>query len=142
MFDPAQSVKDLLVAANMGTFAAASGWSVNVGGLPEAPDTVILCNATGGKDPYPNLSINFPSVQVMVRGAKNGYQAARTKIDACVSALLGLSTIVVNGDTYQACNQIGDVSYLGQDDNTRPLFSANFSFIVLPVASGNRVAIT
>jgi hypothetical protein len=54
------------------------------------------------------------------------------------------TTDSVSGDVYQSCTQVGDIAYLGQDDNTRPMFSMNFSFIVLPAAEvgSNRVAIT
>lgn len=143
MFDPAQVTKDILVTAGLGTFAAQTGWSLNVGTMPNSPDQVILCNQVGGRDPFPHLSYNEPSVQVFVRGARSGYVAARSKIGDVVTALLGLSSYVhSSGDIYRSCNQLGDIAYLGQDDNTRPMFSANFWFIVLPVASGNRVAIT
>lgn len=92
----------------------------------------------------PHLLLNFPSVQVMIRGAENGYQAAYEKIKDVVKALLGIQTQVLQGDTYRSCVQIGDIAYLGQDDGTRPLFSANFSFIVLPAAESgdNRIPIT
>lgn len=144
MKDPAQCVKDMLVTATVGTFGASSGWSINIGRLPDNPDTVILVNQTGGQNPFPHLLYNEPSVQVFVRGAKNGYAAARTKINDCVKALLGIGTTVVQGDTYRSCNQIGDVAYLGQDDNTRPMFSANFWFIVEPAAEAGdlRIPIT
>lgn len=144
MKDPGQCVKDLLVAANVGVFGASSGWSINVGRLPSVPDTVIVCTATGGRNPLPHLLVNYPSVQVMVRGDKNGYAAAYDKLEAIVKTLLGIYTTVVQGDTYSACTQIGDVTYLGQDDGTRPLFSANFSFIVLPAAQSgdHRLPIT
>lgn len=143
MKDPAIAVKDFLVAAGVGTFGTTSGWSIYIGNLPDAVDTVVLVNRTGGRDPFPHLAINFPSVQVVVRGAKNGYVAASDKMNAVVEALLGMNTTAAGLDTYRSCNQIGDISYLGQDENTRPMFSANFWFIVLPdVGSGHRVPIT
>lgn len=135
MYDPATAVKDLLVTANMGQFNAATGWSIHVGDFPESPDTVILCTVTGGRAPYPHLLINEPSVQVMVRGAKSGYEAASTKIRNVVDALLGMNSTTLGGDVYRSCNQIGDVAYLSKDSNMRPIFVANFWFIVLP-ASG------
>lgn len=145
MRDPAISIKDVIVGSPaLGIFGAATGWGVYIGALPIAPDTVILVNATGGRDPYPHLLLNMPSVQVLVRGAKNGYVAARGKLEAIVNRLLGMGTTALQGDTFRSCNQIGDISYLGQDDNTRPMFSANFWFIVEPaaLAGGHRVAIT
>lgn len=134
--DP-NKVGDLLSAAN-------TGWRVGVGMLPDTPDTAIIVNMTGGVDPFPHLLLNQPSVQVMIRGTKNGYQAAYAKARAVVAKLLGMATTVLQGDTYRSCIQIGDIGTLGFDENKRPLFSANFRFIVEPVAETGetRVSIT
>lgn len=142
--DPAQCVKDLLVTAGVGVFGASSGWSINIGRFPDKPDTVILINTTGGETPMPHLLLDFPSVQVMVRGVENGYQDAYNKIKDVRKYLLGMQTQVLQGDTYRSCTMISDIAYIGQDDNTRPLLSANFSFIVLPASESgdNRIPIT
>lgn len=139
------SIKDYLVAQGEGTFPPpASGWGIAIGVWPQQLDTVILVNHTGGRNPFPHLLYNEPSVQIMVRGAKSGYVAARTKIRTIVNKLLGFTDQTLQGDVYRSCNQIGDVAYLGEDDNTRPMFVANFWFVVLPAAEagGHRVAIT
>lgn len=145
MKDPAQCVKDLLLLPTaLGGFGAGAGWRIFIGVLPVEPDTIILVNQTGGRSPFPHLLYNEPSVQVLVRGAKNGYEAARIKMNDVVKRLLGMPSTVVQGDTYRGCNQIGDISWLGQDDNTRPIFSANFWFRVEPAAEAGdlRVPIT
>lgn len=148
MRDPAQVVKDILVTAGIGIFAAtpAQGWSIDISEFSIVNDTDVLVNHVGGRSPYPHLSINFPSVHVMVRGKKSGYVAARSKANDVVNALLGMFDYVdaTSGDTYRSCTQIGDIASLGQDDNGRPLLTMNFSFIVLPVveAGSHRVAIT
>lgn len=154
MLDPATCVKDLLVTAAVGEFAAAdpTKWSIEVGHFnerPTAPEKQILVNHTGGLPPYPKIALDQPSITITVRGAKNGYPAAKTKAMAVKDALLGMNTTIVGttispayaGDTYQNCVMLGDIIYLGQDEAVRPLFSLNFRFIVLPVPSGNRVAI-
>ena len=139
---PAKAVADILVTAGCGTFAAVSGWGIFIGPLPKKPDTCILVNSTGGRNPFPNFLLDFPSVQVMVRGSENGHEDAWDKASACVDALLGMSSTAMGSDTYLACNQIGDISFLGLDENQRPLFSANFSFIVEPASGTHRVAIS
>jgi len=143
MNDPAISIKDYLLAQGFGPFAGSSAFSLYIGHPPDKPDALILINATGGMSPHPRLLLNYPSVQVMVRGAPSGYVAATTKMKEVVAALLGMDTVVLNGDTYRGSHQIGDVSYLGQDDNTRSMHSANFRFDVEPaaVAGGHRVSI-
>lgn len=141
MTSPAIGVKDLLVSAGVGVFAATSGWNISIGRHPTSPDTSIVCNETGGLSPYPHLRLNFPSVQVMVRGAANGYVAANEKIRAVVDALLGAPSQVVNGDEWQGIRQLGDVAFIGFDESNRPLFTSNFSIIVEPKAGGYRQAI-
>lgn len=147
--DPAKAVVDILVAKSLGTFnSGVDSTHLCIGHLPATPDFVVLVNHTGGAAPYPHLALDEPSVQIMVRGSKNGYAAAKARMIAIKNGLLGMASILVgntggyNGDTYRACTMISDITYLGQDDNTRPIFSANFSFIVLPDPQGNRVAIS
>lgn len=142
MNNPADSVADMLVTAGVGTFAATSGWGIFVGKLPETPHTAILVNTTGGKSPFPHLLLNFPSVQIVVRGASNNLQDAYNKISACVDALLGMGSQTVNSDVWRSCTQMGDIAFLGYDENQRPLHSANLSFIVEPASGTHRISIT
>jgi len=142
MNDPAEAIKDKLVTDSVGAFGLGSGWRIFLGRFPDTPDTIILVNGTGGANPYPHLRLNFPSVQVMLRGEQNGYQEARAKAKEVCDKLLGMDTEVLNFDTYRSCNQIGDVIWLGQDENNRPIFSANFRFIVEPATGDNRIPIT
>jgi len=81
------------------------------------------------------LLLNQPTVQIVVRGGRNGYVVARDKMTDVVDILLGLGNVVVNGDTYRAILQLGDVATLGFDDSLRPMFSANFKAYVLPAPS-------
>lgn len=147
MRDPALSIRDMMVASSFNWVAGGvAPFGVYLGQPPATPDAIILLNRTGGIDPVPQWLVNYPSLQVMVRGKKSGYEGASATIDQICNFLLGIKTYVdpTSGDQYQACNQLGDVFYAGQDDNTRPHFTANFRFIVLPavVAGGNRLPIT
>lgn len=149
MKDPAQAIKDHLIAGGVGTFLASNpqpptGWRVSVAELPQNLDTVIVVTDTGGRNPFPHLLYNEPTVQILVRGAKNGYQDARTKAQEVQARMTAMSSVTLLGDLYQSSNQMGDISYLGQDESTRPLFSLNFWFVVLPAAEAGeaRVPIT
>jgi len=143
MTDPAESVKDILVSAGVGTFAVATGWGIFIGPLPSNNDTVIVVNqAPAGMDPYPHLLIDFPNIQVLVRGKAGGYQAARDKCGEVADALNGLTDTTVNSDVWQSVRQIGNIGFLGIDDNKRPLFSLNFTAIVLPASGTYRNPIT
>lgn len=141
MSDPAKGVKDLLVSASVGSFASTAGWGIFIGRLPTSPDTAIACVTTGGISPFPHILLNQPSVQVLVRGAPNGYVAAEAKARAVVDALLGIDSQNVNGDFWGGIRQLGDVASLGYDDRDRPLFTCNFSIIVEPQSGGYRSAI-
>lgn len=142
MNDPAEATKQKLVAANVGVFNADAGWCISIGQFHPTNPQCLLVNGSGGRNPMPHYRINWPSVQVMGRGSESGYQAARAKMKEVCDTLLGMGTEVLNGDTYRSCNQIGDVIYLGVDTNGRPLFSANFWFIVEPATGTNRLPIT
>lgn len=142
--DAALATKDILVAAGIGAFGTQDDFAIYLGAPPDKPDAVVVVNMTGGLPPHPRLALNYPSVQLMVRGKRGGYLAASAKIQEAVNALLGLSTATISGDTYRACNQLSDIAFLGQDDSTRPILSANFRFIVEPalMAGGHRVSIS
>lgn len=144
MNDPALAIRDYLVT--LGYVAGGTSiapFSVFVGQPPDTPDALILINATGGPAPENRLLLNYPSVQVVVRGSRSGYIAASNKIREVTNKLVGAVPGNLSGDFYRGCTQLSDIAYLGQDDNTRPMFSANFRFYVEPaeVTGGHRVPI-
>lgn len=131
-------IKTLLVAAGVGVFAATTGWSIQIGRIIDEPDTQIVIFATGGKPSEPKLAIDYPSVQVLVRGSANGYEAARQKIIDVKNALLGLPSQTVNGDRWDSVLAIGDIKGMGYDQKQRPSFVMNFSLIIEPATTGYR----
>lgn len=139
---PAKSLAGLLEGAGVGTIGGTSGWGIFLGRLPTAPDTAMACKATGGASPWPHLALNFPSVQIIVRGAPGSYEGAEAKAREVVKKLLGLPSQVVGNDFYGSVRQLGDVISLGFDEKNRPLFSCNFHLIVEPSADGYRQAIS
>jgi hypothetical protein len=144
MNNPATAIKDLLETANVGEFAATTGWGLFVGKMPTTPDTVIACIVSGGQPSNPKYLIDYPSVQVIIRGARNnGYEDAYNKATAVKDALLGLPSQVIEGDNWVAINQIGDIATLGFDANNCPMFSVNFALIIEPASTTgtNRVTL-
>lgn len=135
MSDPAVGAKNLLVSAGIGTFASSSGWGIFIGKIPQKPETAIAVITTGGETSNPKYLLDYPSIQVLIRGAKNGYSAAYTKALAIKNTLLGLSSQTVNGDLWVQVNMIGDIASLGFDENDCPMFSANFALIIEPASS-------
>lgn len=135
---PEEGIRDLLVAAQIGTFNATSGWSIVIGRFIDAPNTQIAIVGTGGKAPNPKWNIDYPSVQVRVRGNNSGYVEARQKARDIKDLLLGLPSQDVNGDRWTAVNMIGDITQTGFDQKERPVFAVNFALIIEPSVTGNR----
>lgn len=141
MKSPAVGMKDLLVAASIGAFAATTGWNISVGKLPDIPDQSVACVDTGGLSPFPSIALNFPSVQVLVRGKPGDYVGAHDKGRAAIDAVLGKGVTTVGGDEWQGITEIGDLAFIGYDEKNRPIFSANFQIHVEPATTGLRQAI-
>jgi len=136
--EPSELVKSVIAAG-----LPASTWSLEIGTAPDTPNKVTTLTDTGGLDPNPKYLLDFPTVQVVVRGDPNGYVAARTEARAVKDVCLGVDSQDIGTDRLVAINQLGDVAYIGRDDQMRPMFSINFALIVEPAESANtnRVAL-
>lgn len=132
---PAEGIKDLLAAEAAGTFAATTGWGIFIGREPLQPDTAITVYDTGGLQPNPKWLLDWPSVQIRVRGAKGAYQAAYNKVKQCQDIVLGIDSQDLNGDRWVSVTGLGSILWLGHDDNERPQFVANYRLIIQPAVS-------
>lgn len=121
--------------------AAVSGWQIEIGVMPDTPDKVIVISDTGGLDPNPKWLIDYPTLQVMVRGNTSGYLDTFTEAKAVKDLLLGLTSQDISGDRWVSITQNGDLMFLGRDEDMRPLFSVNFALIIEPqvVVDSNRL---
>ncbi len=136
---PSVGIKDLL-ATHIGT----SGWVIEIGQFPDAPDRVIMIMDTGGLDPNPKWLLDFPTVQTLVRGDVGGYLDTFKEAKAIKDILLGIDSFdTPDGDHWDGITQNGDIASAGRDESMRPLFSGNFSIILEPqvVANSNRLAL-
>jgi hypothetical protein len=138
---PSVDIKDVLVTASVGTFASTSGWSIRISKEPTSPDSTITVYDTGGFEPSAKWLLDFPTVQVRVRGDKLDYVAAYAKIQAVKDALLGLPRQTVNGTVYVGVWQEGDIFSLGYDDTDRPLLISNFRIAREPASGTNRASL-
>ena len=139
MANVAVGIKDLLVTAGVGVFGATSGWGIYIGKKPDKPHSVVSVLNVGGIGANPKWLLDFPSIQVMVRGDPNGYVAAQSKAQEVKDALLGLPSQDVNGDRFVSIVMFGDIANLGFDENNRVELSLNFSLIVEPATGTNRL---
>lgn len=120
---------------------AISGWQIEVGVMPDEPDHIVVISDTGGREPNPKWLIDYPTLQVMVRGNTSGYLATFVEAKAVKDLLLGITSFNLNGDRWVSVTQNGDLAYIGRDEKMRPLFSVNFALIIEPqvVTNSNRL---
>lgn len=89
-----------------------------------------------GQAPDPRWLLDYPAVQVIVRGSPQGYRAAFQKMRDVYDVLLGVNPSVnANGDAVDAITVLATPALIGYDDNDRPSISGNFRLIVRPVPS-------
>lgn len=131
---PATHMKDVLVS-NGYVFGGSLPWGVWIGKKPEAPAhdrAIVFYDAPGGA-PDPKWLLDFPSVQVRVRGGPNDYEAASIKAKEVQGLLVGRESYdASNGDRIVSILGMGDVSFDGWDDKSRPEFILNLSLIIEP----------
>lgn len=138
MSSPAEGIKDILVDASVGTFAALTGWGIFVSKQPDTPHTSITVYDSGGVASNPQWRIDFPSVQVIVRGIPGGYLEAWAKAKEVKDALLGWPSQEHNGDWWVSIAMISDIAHIGYDTQNRPELSINFKLIIEPATGTNR----
>ncbi len=136
---PSVGIKDILAA-----HVAVSLWQIEIGTMPDTPDRVIMVTDTGGIEPNPKWLLDFPTVQVMIRGNANGYLDTFREAKAVKDLILGIDSFTsADGDRWVSLTQNGDMAFIGRDDGMRPLFTINFAIILEPqvVANSNRLAL-
>lgn len=116
----------------------AGSWRIFAAKMPKEPDQTISVFAAGGKDANPKWLIDYPTLNVRVRGAPNDWEAPMTKMLAIKDALLGLPGQDLSGDRWVGINMQGDIKDMGIDDLGRYMISADFSCIVEPASGTNR----
>lgn len=132
------NIKDILYTAGIANFPGnnildpAVDWQMEIGKLPQEPDQVIAIMPGAGRAPNPKWAVDYPSIQILVRGKTNAYSTAEAKAQDVKDVLLGYYSADVNGDRIVAINMISDVAGIGFDTNDRPMFSTNFALIVEP----------
>jgi hypothetical protein len=132
---PALEARDVLVADGVGASSGAT-WPIKVGPLTSQPDAVIAIIDAPGQSPNPKWLLDFPAIQVVVRGKPDDYPTAKAKADEVKDALLGIDAFTTPaGNRWDGVTMMGDVNYLGPDENSRPQFSLNFRIIREPATS-------
>lgn len=132
---PAKGVYDLLNAVPA---VVAGGWRLGIGVFSNDPDTQIVCADGPGMDSNPKWLLDFVTVQVMVRGTRQGgYGDAMAKAQKCFDLLVGIDPATVDGDRWDGIINIGLPHYIGLDPNGCPLISANYRIIIEPATNAD-----
>lgn len=131
---PSILMKDTLVNDSY-IFAGVGDWHLWIGKEPTSPDRTITIYDAPGRAPNPRWLLDYPAVQIRVRGNTNDYKAAGDKAVEVRNRLLGRESYDAYdglGDRVVAINAIGDISFIGWDDTNRPAFVFNLALIVEP----------
>lgn len=130
-------VADILVSKGSRRYASpVADWDITVGKMLDVPNRQVTIYKTGGLANNPRWLIDYPSIQVKVRGGPNDYVLANTKAQLLQNQLVGVTSFVAsNGDLIDSIVAIGDVSHTGWDDEKRPEFTFNLRLIAEPLAA-------
>lgn len=136
MTSPTVLIKDTLVHDGF-VYGGAGDWAVYIGKQPQAPDRCITVYLAGGLPPNPKWLLDYPSVQVRVRGGQNDYILAEQKAIEIRNRLVGRESYNAYdalGDRVDSITGIGDVAFVGwgTDELVRPEFVFNIRMIVEP----------
>ena len=144
MGDIVTQTKDFLVSAGVGAeggLQEAADYDIYAGPVPPTRDALIGIVRGPGASPNPRWLLDFPSVQVRVRGNKEDYLGTHIKAQAIKDALLGIESVTVNGDRWVSTTMPTDIIDLGRDSSDRQEFALNFDLIIEPATGLNRIAL-
>lgn len=134
---PSTGIADLLVAAGVGVVAPGTPWPISEGDWVTA-DRNIMVREPGGRTPEVRIAINYPTIQVLVRGSKADYAITRDKAEEVFLALQAIPSAPAEFPDLTSCCAVGGVTWAGRDVNERPQWSLNFNLIVSKPPEGHR----
>lgn len=135
---PAMLIRDFMVAYLNGVNPnILLGWAVRIGKISNDPDKQICLIDQGGPSAIPNLLVDYPGVQVLVRGARggNGYQDSYLQIRRIRDAILGMQNQPPQFVELDGVTERGHIVPLGYDEMDRHTWSSNYQLIVEPGAN-------
>lgn len=127
---PSLHVANILVAANLGGLTGSPQWPIKLGILPSTPDQVMAISDSPGQSPNPRWSLDYPSVQVVIRSEPFEYDVGYNQARAVKDAVIGIDSYTSGDDRIVSTTMLGDINYIGPDENNRTMFALNFRFII------------
>ena len=131
---PAEGISAILEGDNL--IGGATGWASAVAGLHDKGQ-MVACLDSGGRAGEVKVSIDYPTVQVLVRPTVSGYSTGYAKARAIYDHLLAIENATEYPELV-SCTAIGFINPLGRDANNHPIFSLNWQLIIEPTNLGNR----
>lgn len=120
-----ESIADRLQTQSLGT----KGVNLFVGVLPETDSMATVLNESSGEIIETNavgIALFQPSLQVRVRGLAEDYATPKARIEDIQTALAALPDATYTGVRILRIRPQGTILALGQDNNMRFEFTANF----------------
>lgn len=114
---------------------AVTATNLFIGLMPSSPDLCVAIYEYSGAAPLEvmnndSATLERPSVQVIVRGARNDYPTARTLIENVRDTLTAISNETISGVRFLRVMGLSSINALGVDDNDRPRFSLALQAVV------------
>lgn len=134
MASPARDIASLLQTLGVGT----EGTDIFLGRIPEETDLSMALFDLPGIGPDPRWKRDDVLVQIVVRGNRNEYQTTYNFAQSVKDALLACNPTTINGSLYSLIVMLGDVGFIGYDDDQRPKFLMNFRVVRDNAPGGSR----
>lgn len=119
-----EDIKDILEGTS--SLALTFATDLFISEMPTNPDQCVCIYDTGGEPPEPDYNYERPTLQIRIRGVKGGYLVAHELAQSIRDTLNGEHNYTVNDTRYIAIWAMGDILFIGYDDNHRPLLTVNF----------------
>lgn len=106
-----------------------------IGIMPDTPDLCVALYEYAGAAPLEvmrddSATLEQPSVQVMTRGARNDYPAARELMVNVRDTLCSITDETISGVRFLRVHNQSSMNALGTDEKDRPEFSLSLRAVV------------
>jgi hypothetical protein len=126
-----EAIGDYLEDNGFGTL----GTNIWLGIQPQTPDQTVTVYENAGSSPTftmgpGGIRIDYPMLQIVVRGVERDYPDARDKAENIRQLLAAVLETTISGVHIMRIEPMGSVNMLGVDGKQRPLISVNFRCLV------------
>lgn len=129
-----------LIRALGGLVEGSTQWAIKVNEMPSAPDQIVMIRDTGGPPSEVKVAIDYPTIQILVRGKDGGenYAIAYDKAKEIWNAIVAIPSRPAAYEKLTSVTPRGHIVPIGTSDNNRPTLSMNFQLITWDEATPNR----